>query len=148
MKNTGESRRLLDSTGDSSREDSPEVVLNCLEITVQWKGLGIHNLLVNPILIIKAVKSLKHHASSMLFLTLYNVVVQNQMVQWFKSFHKALASDQQQFLFPVSLALSYKSFQLEKPTPLKAECRQRRWSWATAVARESLFLKRAGGRLH
>lgn len=32
--NTGESRRLLDSAVDSSREGSPEVVLNGLEITV------------------------------------------------------------------------------------------------------------------
>lgn len=38
----------------SSRAGRPEVVLKCLEITVQCRELEIHNLLVNPILIMKA----------------------------------------------------------------------------------------------
>ena len=61
--NTGESRRLLDSAVDSRKEGRPEVVLNCLEITVQRERLGIYNLLVNSILIMKAVKSLIRQAN-------------------------------------------------------------------------------------
>lgn len=51
------------------------------------------------------------------------------------------------FFSLVSLDLSCKSFQLEKTPPLYAECRLRGRFWATAMAKESHFLKRAGGRL-
>jgi len=70
--NTGESRRLLDSAVDSRKEGRPEVVLNCLEITVQRERLGIYNLLVNSILIMKAVKSLIRQANFVVVDVVFN----------------------------------------------------------------------------
>lgn len=70
--NTGESRRLLDSAVDSRKEGRPEVVLNCLEITVQCERLGIYNLLVNSILIMKAVKSLIRQANFVVVDVVFN----------------------------------------------------------------------------
>lgn len=70
--NTGESRRLLDSAVDSRKEGRPEVVLNCLEITVYCEGLGIYNLLVNSILSMKAVKSLIRQANFVVVDVVFN----------------------------------------------------------------------------
>lgn len=62
MIHTGESRRLLDSAVDASKEGRRDALFNRLEMTVRCKGLRIHHLLVK-LTIIRAVPSLIHHAS-------------------------------------------------------------------------------------
>lgn len=63
----GEIKKAFRRSSRFKERGRPEVVLNCLEITVQCKGLGIHNLLFNPVHIMKAVRSLIRRASFVVF---------------------------------------------------------------------------------